>query len=152
TDSGQPTGQPNATAWLFDLDTGNSTRIDVAAGSRVGHVLAATYRFEDHSFYVIDVVEGVMQLKRWSPNGCFAVLARFPSSYGSYGAHWLEAGPGGDLIYVGTRPEPRSGLRPAALQRFVLADGRVVSGGSTNLGQEVLYAPAPTIEAVTLVV
>lgn len=148
TDDGTPSGEPNGSAWLIDVDRNEWTELPLD-GYRPGHVLDAAFRVDDLRVYLVGWADGRLFLWRYLPRGTIEPIAMFPESWGAFERSWLVVGDGGDLVFAASSADPPASL----VARFSMDGGGLSFNGSKELDTEVVGRPLATrygIHAVLL--
>lgn len=106
TDDGTPTGVPHASAWILDVDVNSWLEVPLEPADRVASVLAATYRAEDFSVYLLDDDGSHVRLRRYLPRGSMHGIAELPGSWDKYlGKVLLVAGQGRDVVLAASKAD-----------------------------------------------
>ncbi|WP_165373139.1 S1 family peptidase [Sorangium cellulosum] len=120
TTDGQPGSQPNASAWMLDVDSELWSEIEIPGTARPGAVLSATFRMEDQLVYLLDKRNNVIRLRRWQPGQQVETLAELPAWWNDFSAYWLVPGEAGDLILAATSPATQSADPIEVFARFTV--------------------------------
>lgn len=156
---GSANGEPNDLAWIREVrpsgGDGPWIQIPVPIAERPGEILAATYRMDDRSVYLLDKKNGKIWLRRWEPfmrrpdGGEIKVLAQWPASWNGYDRFWISPGSEGDLLVTATRNQGGGPLQSRFVHLEVSQTGQLTIAGITNRAQKTITKPILTARGVT---
>ncbi len=157
--NGNANGASNDSAWMRKVNPGGIAgpwaRIVVPMAERPGKILAATYRMDDRSVYLLDKKNGTIRLRRWEPfvrrpdGDVIRVLASWPSSWNAYDRFWLSPGAEGDLLVTATRTQGGGPLQSSFVHLDVAKNGQLYNLSAAHRAKKTLTKPALTSRGVT---